>query len=146
MAGGERLAVRRWLAGSAMAYWHHGIDMGDGTVVHARPHDFRNPFGGGSVVRTSLEEFADGEEVRTTHEPPARFPPAEVARRAAEHVGREGYCPVVANCEHFATWCATGERRSRQVEAVVRRVVTVAATVVAGIVALRGGRALARSQ
>jgi hypothetical protein len=50
---------------------------------------------------------------------------------------------VVANCEHFASWCATGERRSRQVEAVVRRVVTVAATVVAGIVALRGGRAVA---
>ena len=143
MAAGERLEVRRWLAGTAIAYWHHGIDMGDGTVVHARPHDFRNPFGGGSVVRTSLEEFAEGQEVRPTREPPAEFPAEEVARRAAEHVGRPGYCPVVANCEHFATWCATGQRRSRQVEAVVRRVVTVAATVVAGIVALRGGRAVA---
>lgn len=146
MARGERLEVRRWLAGSAVAYWHHGIDMGDGTVVHARPHDFRNPFGGGSVVQTSLAEFADGEDVRTTATPAAVFPPEEVARRAAAHVGRDGYCPVVANCEHFATWCATGERRSRQVEAVVRRVVTVAATVVAGIVALRGGRSLARPQ
>ena len=146
MARGERLEVRRWLAGSAIPYWHHGIDMGDGTVVHARPHDFRNPFGGGSVVQTSLAEFADGEDVRTTATPAAVFPPEEVARRAAAHVGRDGYCPVVANCEHFATWCATGERRSRQVEAVVRRVVTVAATVVAGIVALRGGRALARPQ
>ena len=146
MARGERLEVRRWLAGSAIPYWHHGIDMGDGTVVHARPHDFRNPFGGGSVVQTSLAEFADGEDVRTTAEPAAVFPSEEVARRAAAHVGRDGYCPVVANCEHFATWCATGERRSRQVEAVVRRVVTVAATVVAGIVALRGGRSLARPQ
>jgi hypothetical protein len=146
MAVGERLEVRRWLAGSTLAYWHHGIDMGDGTVVHARPDDFRNPFAGGSVVRTSLEEFADGQPVRTTAEPPAVFSPAEVARRAAAHVGRQGYCPVVANCEHFANWCATGERRSRQVEAVVRRVVTVAATVVAGIVALRGGRAIARTQ
>jgi len=146
MAQGERLEVRRWLAGSALAYWHHGIDMGDGTVVHARPHEFRNPFGGGSVVRTSLQDFADGEEVRPTGGTPAVFPPEEVARRAAAHVGRDGYCPVVANCEHFATWCATGERRSRQVEAVVRRVVTVAATVVAGIVALRSGRGLARGQ
>jgi tRNA A37 methylthiotransferase MiaB len=68
-----------------------------------------------------------------------------VARRAAAHVGREGYCPVVANCEHFATWCATGERRSRQVEAVVRRVASVAATVVAGVVAIRSGRVVARS-
>ena len=143
MAEGERLEVRRWLAGSALAYWHHGVDMGDGTVVHARPHDFRNPFGGGSVVRTSLQEFADGQEVRPTLEPPAVFPPDEVARRAAAHVGLDGYCPVVANCEHFATWCATGERRSRQVEAVVRRVVTLAATVGAGVVAIRGGRAVA---
>jgi hypothetical protein len=144
VAAGERLEVRRWLAGTAIAYRHHGIDMGDGTIVHARPHDFRNPFGGGSVVRTSLEEFADGEEIRPTQAQPAAFPPEEVARRAAAHVGRDGYCPVVANCEHFATWCATGERRSRQVEAVVRRVVTVAATVVAGVVALRGGRVMAR--
>jgi hypothetical protein len=52
---------------------------------------------------------------------------------------------VVANCEHFATWCATGERRSRQVEAVVRRVASVAATVVAGVVAIRAGRVTARS-
>lgn len=146
MAEGERLEVRRWLAGSVIPYWHHGIDMGDGTVVHARPHDFRNPFGGGSVVRTSLTDFANGEEVRPTREPPALFPPEEVARRAAAHVGRDGYCPVVSNCEHFASWCATGERRSRQVEAVMRRVVTVAATVVAGIVALRGGRAVARGR
>jgi hypothetical protein len=145
MAAGERLEVNRWLAGTAFRYVHHGIDMGDGTVVHARPRDFRNPFGGGSVVRTSFAEFADGQEVRTTLEPPAEFPPEEVASRAAAHVGREGYCPVVANCEHFATWCATGERRSRQVEAVVRRVASVAATVVAGVVAIRSGRVVARS-
>ncbi len=143
MAVGERVQVRRWLAGTALAYWHHGIDMGDGTVVHARPHDFRNPFGGGSVVRTSLDEFADGQVLWPTVEPVALFPPEEVARRAAAHVGRDGYCPVVANCEHFASWCATDERRSRQVEAVMRRVVTVAATVLAGVVALRGGRAVA---
>ena len=42
-------------------FLHHGIDLGDGTVVHARPRDFRWPFGGGSVVRTSIAEFADGE-------------------------------------------------------------------------------------
>jgi hypothetical protein len=138
MAAGDRIEVRRRLIGTAVTYWHHGIDMGDGTVVHARPFDFRNPFGGGSVVRTSLEEFADGQPVRPTLEPQPAFSRDQVARRAAAQVGREGYCPVVANCEHFATWCATGERRSRQVEAVVRRVATVAATVIAGAFAFRG--------
>jgi hypothetical protein len=131
MAAGDRVEVNRWLAGTPLRYVHHGIDMGDGTVVHARPHDFRKPFGGGSVVRTTLAEFADGAEVRTTLEPPAAFPAEDVARRAAAHVGRDGYCPVIDNCEHFATWCATGQRRSRQVEAVIRGVTAVAAAAVA---------------
>ncbi len=125
MAAGDRVEVNRWLAGTPLRYVHHGIDMGDGTVVHARPHDFRKPFGGGSVVRTTLAEFADGAEVRTTLEPPAAFPAEDVARRAAAHVGRDGYC------EHFATWCATGQRRSRQVEAVIRGVTAVAVAAVA---------------
>jgi hypothetical protein len=145
MARGDRLEVRRWLAGTAIGYLHHGIDMGDGTVVHARPHDFAEPFGGGSVVRTSLAEFAAGEPVRRSVEPPAAFPADEVAARAERHVGRDGYCPVVDNCEHFATWCATGERRSRQVEAVIRRVATVATAVAAGVVVWLGGRSASRA-
>ena len=145
MARGDRLEVDRRFVGSALRYVHHGVDLGDGTVVHARPRDFRWPFGGGSVVRTSIAEFADGEELRTTLDPPAAFPPEEIAARALSQVGRDGYCPVVSNCEHFATWCATDEPRSRQVEAVVRRVAAVTATVVAGVVSLRGGRGAARA-
>lgn len=141
MARGDRLEVRRRFLGGPLAYRHHGIDLGDGTVVHARPHDFRRPFGGGIVVRTSLSEFADGEVVRPIIDEPAAFPPDEVARRALAHVGREGYCPVVANCEHFATWCATGRSRSRQVEAVVRGVAAVAATSLTLVAAWCGGRA-----
>ncbi|MFM7107217.1 MAG: lecithin retinol acyltransferase family protein [Planctomycetaceae bacterium] len=64
MARGNRLAVERGVAGTSVSYSHHGIDVGDGTVVHARPHDFRAPFGGGRVERTSLAEFAAGREVR----------------------------------------------------------------------------------
>ena len=121
MAYGDRVRVERRLAGSAVAYMHHGIDVGDGTVVHARPDDFRNPLAGGRVERTSLSEFADGGDVLVTSEPPARFPPSEIVARALSHVGRPGYCPVVDNCEHFATWCATGERVSRQVDIVLSR-------------------------
>lgn len=119
MARGDRLGVERTFAGGFVAYHHLGIDLGDGTVVHARPDDFREPFGGGRVVRTSFEEFADGRAVVVVTDPPAAHPPEEIAVRALEAVGRDGYCPVVANCEHFATWCATGRRRSRQVEAAI---------------------------
>lgn len=122
MARGDRLEVEHGIVGSTLTYLHHGIDLGDGTVVHARPADFRNPFGGGRVVRTSLAEFAGGRTVRVRNEPPASFSPEEVADRALAHVDRAGYHLVVDNCEHFATWCATGRRESRQVDIVLGRV------------------------
>jgi hypothetical protein len=135
MAQGDRLRAKRRLAGLPVCYGHHGIDLGDGTVVHARPDDMTRLFGGGRVVRTSLAEFAAGEAVEIVSDPPAVFPPAEIVARAVRHVGREGYCPVIDNCEHFATWCATGERRSRQVDAVVAGIGRVAAAVAAVVVA-----------
>jgi hypothetical protein len=122
MSRGDRLEVEHRIVGSTVTYLHHGVDLGDGTVVHARPHDFRNPFGGGRVVRTSLAEFAEGRGVRVRNEPPAAFAPDEIADRALAHVGRDGYDPVIDNCEHFATWCATGSRTSRQVDIVMGRV------------------------
>jgi len=133
MAAGDRVRVERRLAGSTVRYMHHGIDAGDGTVVHARPDDFRNPWGGGRVDRSSLAEFAGGGLVLVTTEPPARHLPAEVVARALAHVGRSGYCPVVDNCEHFASWCATGERVSRQVDIVLGRLCGAAARAMAAV-------------
>jgi hypothetical protein len=137
MARGDRLRVERRLAGSTVAYMHHGIDVGDGTVVHARPDDFRSPLAGGRVERTSRAEFAGGGTVLVTTEPPAAYPPDEIVARALEHVGRKGYCPVVDNCEHFATWCATGERASRQVDIVLSRISGVTARIATVVSARR---------
>lgn len=133
MARGDRLEVEQRIAGSTVTYMHHGVDVGDGSVVHARPDDFRNPFGGGRVVRTSREEFAAGRPVRVTTDPPAAFPPDEIVARALAHVGREGYSPLVDNCEHFATWCATGTRVSRQSDIVLARLRAAAARAVAAV-------------
>lgn len=142
MAHGARLEVEQRIVGSTVTYMHHGIDVGDGTVVHARPDDFRNPFGGGRVVRTSREDFAAGRPVRLTTDPPAVFPPEEIVARALAHVGREGYSPLVDNCEHFATWCATGRRVSRQVEIVMARVAAAAARTALGATVRVGLRTL----
>jgi len=133
MASGDRVRVERRLSGSNVVYMHHGIDVGDGTVVHARPDDFRRPLAGGRVERTSLAEFAGGGTVLVTTEPSPRYSPLEIVARALAHVGREGYCPVVDNCEHFATWCATGERSSRQVDIVLERISGAAARVMAAV-------------
>lgn len=142
MARGDRVGVERRILGGLVAYRHLGIDLGDGTVVHARPDDFGRPFGGGRVVRTSLDEFASGAAVTVVADPPAVFPPDDVARRALSRVGRDGYCPVVDNCEHLVTWCATGRHRSRQVEAALALAATVVVWVgsTAARTALRSGR------
>jgi hypothetical protein len=149
MPRGDRLEVERRLAGSAVVYTHHGIDMGDGTVVHARPRDFANPFGGGSVVQTSWHEFAAGRPVWVVPFRSARFPAAEIAARAASQVGRPGYCPLVENCEHFATWCATGDPTSRQIEILAGRarsaVARTAAAVTARLAAGTAGRVAIRT-
>jgi hypothetical protein len=71
-------------------------------------------------------------------------PPEEIARRALARVGREGYCPVVDNCEHLATWCATGRHRSRQVEAALA--IAAAAVVWVGGAAARSAIPRGRGQ
>ncbi|MBM4290265.1 MAG: hypothetical protein FJ138_01495 [Deltaproteobacteria bacterium] len=94
-------------------FYHHGVDCGDGTVIH-----MSRELGG--VRRSSFEEFADGRDVYI-EELPARFSPDEVVRRAAGRLGEGGYNVVSNNCEHFATWCREGHARSRQVGDVKRR-------------------------
>jgi hypothetical protein len=145
MARGARLQVERRIVGTTITYMHHGVDLGDGTVVHARPDDVRNPFGGGRVVRSSRAEFAGDGEVRPVTQPAAVFTLDEIARRAEAEVGRAGYCPVVDNCEHFATWCATGRRSSRQAEIVLSRVASAAARVTAAVSARMAGRVAVRT-
>jgi hypothetical protein len=56
MAAGDHIAVlrRRWFY--IIRYWHHGIDVGDGTVIHLTGPSKKNA----EVTRTSLEEFLKG--------------------------------------------------------------------------------------
>jgi hypothetical protein len=109
MVCGDHILVRRGL------YEHHGIDLGDGTVVH---------FSGGQegwqkarsrVQRTPIEDFARGGAVEVL--PYEGLDPArDAAACALGKLGASGYDLVFNNCEHFARWCKTGEQRARQVE------------------------------
>ena len=94
---------------------HHGIDCGDGTVI-----DFAGRGAGknGAIIRrVTLVEFADGAPIRTRCYGTC-YPPEIVVARATAMIGRSGYHLFSNNCEHFATWCVTGEHSSAQVEAV----------------------------
>jgi len=138
MARGDHIYVER-VGG---LYAHHGIDCGDGTVIHyTGPDPMRC-----RVRRSAIEEFRSAGAVRRLDLPPPessgggdlpahvfarladyvagrdltgnldRSPDAIVAR-AESRIGEGGFDPVFNNCEHFATWCRTGISRSSQVEA-----------------------------
>ncbi len=104
MAKGDHLYVSRG------AYTHHGIDCGDGTVIHYRE--------GEAITRSSRPFFALGQEIWVKPYP-LSDPPEVVVQRAMSRVGERDYHIVFNNCEHFAYWCKTGKHRSEQVDTVV---------------------------
>lgn len=106
MARGDHIRAGRGV------YSHHGIDLGDGRVIHYS--GLADSLRAGPVALTSLERFAAGRPVHLVSHPRA-FDPDEVVDRALSRLGEERYNLLWRNCEHFATWAATGRSRSRQV-------------------------------
>jgi hypothetical protein len=116
MARGDHLVI------CMTVYTHHGIDVGDGTVVHwATPDGTKQVFDGtltkdlAAIRRTSFDQFAEGRpvEVRSYAD---GFSAETVVARALGRVGEHGYDLLDNNCEHFVTWCKTGRHDSEQVK------------------------------
>ena len=122
---GSRLIVRR------RAYFHHGIYVGDGRVIH-----YAGWFRGtrGLVEEVTLEQFTEGHRYRIGRMPPDRRAGEDIVRRARSRLGERRNHLLRNNCEHFCNWCQLGEYRSEQVEALMK-----AALLLIGILqALRG--------
>jgi hypothetical protein len=104
MAKGDHLIVDR----SHGLFTHHGIDIGDGTVVHYLE--------GEAIMRTPKDFFARGQPIRV-QEYAVSDPPEVVVQRALSRLHERDYNIVFNNCEHFVTWCKTGRQQSDQVQA-----------------------------
>lgn len=144
MAKGDHLYVQR----KGGIYAHHGIDCGDGTVIHYSGENWYSPR---SVRRTSIEAFARGDEIlvrdytrffaclRDPKNMPRRlhiqlaelldskrsrksYAPEAVVTRARSRLGESRFDIFLHNCEHFATWCKTGINDSEQINALWRAV------------------------
>lgn len=120
MARGDHLKVKR-MGG---LYSHHGIDMGDGTVVHLSGEPFRAQ--GARVCRVSMDEFLLGAAPEIVSRGTAGVSGEEVAAAAEACLGSEGYDLLLNNCEHFVHFCNRGWRRSIQVERAIRGAAVVA--------------------
>lgn len=118
-------------------YYHHGIDCGDGTVIHlSKQHH--------GVKRSSWAEFSEGKQV-FTEETPLLFDRGEVIRRAKSRVGQRGYDLFSDNCEQFVTWCRTGSAQCHQLGNFRRAAAKGVMKAGMKTVAKSGSRALAKS-
>ncbi len=116
MAAGDHIRVKRVLG----AYYHHGIDMGDGTVVHFEGEPLQQK--DVRVTRVGLEKFLMGgapEVVKYASDAPV-YSPEDTLARANKMVGSKGYRLFSNNCEHFATYCKTGKPYSVQIRRFVK--------------------------
>ena len=114
MARGDHIKVKRF----GGLYTHHGIDLGDGTVIHFDGEPLR---GKRAVVkRSTIDEFLQGStpsQVEYVESPRAE---EETIGEALARIGETGYHLFRNNCEHFAHACKTGAAKSRQVERALR--------------------------
>ncbi|MFZ5945786.1 MAG: lecithin retinol acyltransferase family protein [Bacillota bacterium] len=98
------------------SYRHYGIDCGDGTAIHFRGDRFLVQ-STAWIQRTSMKAFTGDNELFVEDRVNFAFSREEIVLRALSQVGSNfgGYNFIFNNCEHFAYWCATGRRISKQV-------------------------------
>ncbi|AFZ45994.1 PspA/IM30 family protein [Cyanobacterium stanieri PCC 7202] len=109
MAKGDQLYVWRKFANLDGVYQHHGIDIGNGHIIHYRkPSEI--------IEKTPFNIFSRGNKVYIRQYPRGfSFIPELVLERAFSRLGEQKYNLLFNNCEHFATWCKTGINESKQV-------------------------------
>ena len=102
-------------------YTHHGIDLGDETVIHYGRglHNKVNA----RVEIVSRDVFCAGNPI-TIRDSNRLFSSDEIVERATSRLGECDYDLFQNNCEHFVNWCRSDVADSAQVnlaDAVVRR-------------------------
>lgn len=124
---GDHIYVRR----KGLLYSHHGIYAGKGTVIHFKGavKEKKDPI----VIKTDIESFLNGGKLKR-RDYKKRLPHAETLRIAGEHLSKKGYSLAFNNCEHFATCCATGKKRSAQIRNVVGGIVAATFAVAAAFI------------
>jgi cell wall-associated NlpC family hydrolase len=115
---GDHIYVRR----GGLIYSHHGIYAGEGTVFHFKGEEKekQDPV----VILTEIESFLNEGKLRRRHYQ-ERLPRSESLGIAQGHLSEKGYSLPFNNCEHFATYCATGKKKSKQVRRAIGSFVTI---------------------
>jgi hypothetical protein len=124
---GDHIYVRR----KGLLYSHHGIYAGDRTVIHFKgiEKEKRDP----AVIITDIDNFLNNGKLRR-RKYKKRLPHIETLRIARELLSRKGYSLAFNNCEHFASYCATGKKKSKQVRRAASSIIGVTLAVTATVI------------
>ena len=121
-------------AGRPGGYHHDGIYLGIGQVIHLTSIPGEGT-AGARVRIDPLEVFASGRPV-TARPYAGNHDPDAIITRALSQFGEGNYHLLFNNCQHFARWCATGDRVSEQVDAAAATAVTTVTPVAAASVGI----------
>jgi len=124
---GDHIYVKR----TGRLYSHHGIYAAEGTVIHYKGEEKekKDPI----VTETDLAGFLKGGKLKR-REYKRRFPLSNTLRIAREQLSNRDYSLTFNNCEHFATFCATGKKKSKQVRRTFGAIIGVTFAVTAAII------------
>jgi len=114
-----------------LLYSHHGIYAGDGNVIHytGAEKEKKDPL----VKETDIEDFLKGGKLRR-HDYKKRLLSIETLSLARNHLSNNGYSLTLNNCEHFATYCATGKKKSKQVRKAVGGLIVIILAITGAII------------
>jgi hypothetical protein len=132
LIAGDHIFVKR----KGRFYSHHGIYAGDGMVLHFRgaAREKQDP----AVIISDMDTFLNnGKLQRRSYK--QRLPHADTLQTARAHLAQKGYSLVFNNCEHFATYCATGKKKSPQVHKIFGSMATLALAVTGLLIRKRKG-------
>jgi hypothetical protein len=117
LIAGDHIYVKR----KGHFYAHHGIYAGNGLVFHFKGavKEKHDP----TVIISDMATFLkNGKLKRRSYK--RRLLHAETVQMARAHLDQKGYSLIFNNCEHFATYCATGKKKSPQVHKIFGSVAT----------------------
>ena len=124
---GDHIYFRR----RGLLYSHHGIYAGDGMVIHFKgiEKEKRNP----TVIISDIDNFLNNGRLRRRSYKKRRQH-SETLQIAREHLNKKEYSLAFNNCEHFASYCATGKKKSKQIRRVTGGIIGVTLAVTATII------------
>ena len=95
-------------------YTHHGIYVGDDSVIHYS--GLATGFRGGPIEKTTLAEFSQERDISIRSYRNPKYISSEAVARSQSRLGESSYDVQGNNCEHFCTWVIMGVSESSQVE------------------------------